>query len=227
MVEPPQWLLSINNDTRFLQKVSIVDATTTDLCKLPVDTSYPSLTFSRDNQLFASAAGAGLDLIDPCTCEVTPIGSYGMGIGGVNGITSDQGIELFGIATIQDIAIAIDTNIGTATPLGPLGYNFGTGGATWSDALKALYAIDGASDYLFTIDPGTGMATQEVKLSLDFGSVGIELHPGNGVIYACSSSPDLYTVDPKTGDVVSIGQMAQITCSNLAAPYAPVACIGD
>ncbi|MEZ4452286.1 MAG: hypothetical protein R3B09_22660 [Nannocystaceae bacterium] len=71
------------------------------------------------------------------------------------------------------------------------------------------------------------MATPQVKLSYNFGTVGIELHPGNEVIYACSSGPDLFKVDPKTGAVTSIGKMAQTSCSNLAAPYAPVECIGD
>ncbi|MCB9568417.1 MAG: hypothetical protein H6710_14600 [Myxococcales bacterium] len=223
---PPEWLLSINNQTRFLQKVSIIDAKTTDLCKLPNNTSYPSLTFSRDNILYASAGGTALDVIDPCTCEVTAVGPYGGGIGGVNGITSDQAIDLYGVASNNDVTISIDSGVGTATIVGPLGVDFGTGGATWSDLLQGLYAINGSDDWLYTIDPNNGMATKLVKLSFNFGTVGIELHPGNNVIYACSSGPDLYTVDPKNGNVKSVGKMAQTTCSNLAAPYKPVACIG-
>jgi hypothetical protein len=226
-IEPPEWLLSINNQTRYLQKVSIIDATTEDLCKLPNGTSYPSLTFARSNVLYASAGGTALDIIDPCTCDVTPVGPYGGGISGVNGITSDQSVDLYGVASTNDVTIAIDTMSGVATVVGALGVNFGTGGATWSDALKGLYAINGSTDYLYTVDPKSGKATPLVKLNFNFGTVGIELHPGNGTIYACSSGPDLYTVDQKNGNVKSVGKMAQTTCSNLAAPYKPVECIGD
>ncbi|MCA9657751.1 MAG: hypothetical protein KC486_05365 [Myxococcales bacterium] len=224
---PPEWLLSINNSTRYLQKVDINTAQTTDLCKLPNNTSYPSLTFSRSNILFASAGGSALDIIDPCTCEVTKVGSYGGGISGVNGITSDQQVDLFGVSSGINATIAIDSNSGVAAVVGPLGYNWGTGGATWSDAIQKLYAINGSTDFLYTVDPGTGAATELVKMNYNFGTVGIELHPGNGVIYACSSAPDLFTVDPKNGNVKSVGKMAQTSCTNLAAPYKPVACIGD
>ncbi len=155
------------------------------------------------------------------------MGPYGGGISGVNGITSDQSIDLFGVASANDVTISIDTNSGVAAIVGALGVNFGTGGATWSDAIQGLYAINGSTDYLYTIDPNDGKATPLVKLNYNFGTVGIELHPGNGTIYACSSASDLFTIDQKTGNVESLGKMAQNTCTNLAAPYKPVECIGD
>jgi hypothetical protein len=208
-----------------LQKISTKDGTTTDLCKLSSNDSYPSLTFSRENLLYASRGGSALDIIDPCTCKVTQLGSYGGGLSGVNGITSDQGNGLYGEASTQDVLISIDTGNGKGTNVGPLGVDFGTSGATWSDELKDLYAIDGTSDTLYQINHLTGKATVLVKLNLDFSTVGIELHPGDGVIYACTGTNKLFTVEPKTGVVNAVGTIAQTSCNNLAAPYQPVGCI--
>ena len=221
------WLLSIDNGSDMLQKINTETGETTDVCQLNISSSYPSLTFSRDNKLFASRGGTALDIIDPCTCSVTAIGSYG-GFSGVNGITSDQGIELFGVAVTQDDLIAISTSIGLATSVGDLGLNFGATGATWSDEDDTLYSIDASSDALYTIDPDTGVASYIAPVDMDFGTVGIELHPDNGVIYACSSAANLLSVDKFTGQVTVIGPMnQQEACTNLAAPYLPVACLED
>lgn len=208
-----------------LQKISTVDGTTVDLCKLSSNDSYPSLTFSRENLLYASRGGTALDVIDPCTCQVTQVGSYGGGLSGVNGITSDQGLGLYGQASTQDVLFSIDTGSGVGTIIGPLGVNFGTSGATWSDAIQDLYAIEGSTDMLYRVDHLTGKATMLVKLNYNFANVGIELHPGDGEIYACSSTNKLFKIDPKTGDVATVGTINQVTCSNLAAPYKPVGCI--
>ena len=227
---PPEWLLSIDNGTKVLQRVNITTGATTDLCDLYDPTlgaipSYPSLTFSRNNFLYASRGGTALDLIDPCTCEIEQLGSYG-GWSGVNGITSDKGIQLLGAAATQDELISIQTKTGVGTLIGDLGANFTTHGATWSDSINGLYAINGLNNGLYTIDPLTGLATFEVTLSMNFGTVGIELLPANGVIYACSSEANLLSIDPVSGVVTTIGSMNQSgACTNLAAPWKAVPCI--
>lgn len=222
---PPLWLLSIDNGTHMLQKVDVLTGATTDLCKLTTTFSYPSLTFNRNNVLYASRSGTFLDTIDPCTCEVEPVGTYG-GFGGVNGITSDQTVNLFGVASNEDELISILGTKGIASTVGALGVNFGTGGAAWSDTLGALYAINGNDDSLYTVDTMTGVATLVTPLSKSFGTVGIELHPANDVIYACTSDAVLRSIDPVTGTVTEIGPMDQkSSCTNLAAPWKPIPCL--
>ena len=222
----PPWLLSIDNASRTLRKVDIVTGKSAVVCTLPNKYAYPSLTFRRDNALMASRKGSALDLINPCTCEVTAIGTYGGGATSVNGITSDHAQGLYGISAGLQSLIAIDSTTGIATVIGPLGVKFGANGATWSDELKALYAINGADDTLYTVNPQTGAATFQAKLSQSFVSVGVERHPGNGKIYACSDDAALREVDPQTGMVTVIGPMGEAGgCTNLAAPWGPVACV--
>ena len=230
----PLWLLSINNGAQTIQRVDVDTGIGTTLCKLNggsgtvfQKTSYPSLTFSRNKYLYASRMGSWLDVIDPCTCEVTSVGSYG-GWSGVNGITSNHGNDLFGVSSTTDELIGIATSTGLATTVGTgLGVDFGTGGATWSDFGKTLYAINGTDNSLYKVHPVTGEASLVVELSMDFGTVGIELHPANGVIYACTTNAVLREVDPLTGVVTEkpnpIGQTG--SCTNLAAPWLPVACV--
>ena len=221
----PLFLLSINNTTDTLEKIDVETGMGTDLCALDISQGYPSLTFSRDNVLFASRGGTALDVIDPCTCEVTPVASYG-GYSGVNGITSDQGLNLFGVASTQDEFINISTSAGLAQSVGPLGVDFGSSGATWSEADQTVYAINASDDALYEVAPDTGVATMIAPLSLPFGTVGIEMHPANGVLYACSSAAILLQVDTLTGEVTEIGHTGQEgSCSNLAAPWKSVPCL--
>jgi hypothetical protein len=63
---------------------------------------------------------------------------------------------------------------------------------------------------------------------LPFFTVGIEMHPSNGIIYACTDYAMLLAVDPVTGLVTEIGQMDQaLSCTNLAAPWLPIPCLDD
>jgi hypothetical protein len=222
----PPWLLTIDNATGTLRKVDLKTGKSASVCKLAVKGSYPSLTFRRDNMLMASRKGSGLDIINPCTCAVTQLADYGSGATSVNGITTDQAQGLMGVSASLQSLIAINGKTGIAQVIGPLGVKFGANGATWSDAMQGLYAINGADDYLYTIAPKTGVATVLVKLSKDFSSVGVELHPGDGQIYACSDEGVLLQVNPTTGQVTDIGDMGLWgACSNLAAPWGPVACV--
>ena len=223
----PPWLLSIDNGSRQLLKVDIVSGKTAAICTIQNKFSYPSLTFRRDNVLVASRKGAGLDQINPCTCEVVTIGPYGAATG-VNGITSNHAQGLFGISAGLQTLIAINPASGVATSIGALGVKFGANGATWSDAIGALYAINANDDTLYVVDPKTGVASPQAILSKKFSTVGVERHPGNGQIYACTDDGILRKVDPVTGNVSEIGPMGQASaCTNLAAPWGPVACIDN
>ncbi len=78
----PLWLLSIDNggllSDKWLQMVDIKTGKASNLCKLDTKDAYPSLTFSRDGILFASNNTQDrLDMIDPCTCKITPVGFFG------------------------------------------------------------------------------------------------------------------------------------------------------
>ena len=221
------YLVSVDYYGTDLFKIDAETGDTTPICTLDFST-YPSLTFSRENVLYASRSGNSLDIIDPCTCEITSVGSYG-GYSGVNGITSDFGLNLFGVANTQDEFIAISSVNGVAEGLGPLGLNFGSTGATWSEEDQSVYAIDATTDALYTISPESGQASLITELDTPFGiTVGIEMHPGNGVIYACSDDAHLLTVDPVTGEVSDLGPMLHSAfCTNLAAPWQPVECLEE
>jgi DNA-binding beta-propeller fold protein YncE len=225
----PPWLLSIDNKAHKLLKIDIVTGKTAAVCTLPTGSqySYPSLTFRRDNVLVASRKGSSLDEIDPCTCAVKAVGSYG-GATQVNGITSNHAQGLFGISAGLQTLISIDPTTGAAKSIGKLGVKFTANGATWSDAIKALYAINSADDTLYVVDPATGIASPQAVLSKPFGSVGVERHPGNGQIYACTDDGFLRKIDPVTGNVTEIGAMGALgACTNLAAPWGPVKCVDD
>jgi hypothetical protein len=207
--------------------VNVETGAAADHCDLNTNNTYTSLTFSRQNGLYASRSSSFLDQIDPCTCDITPIGDYGI-YTGVAGITSDQGNELYGVASTQDVVIAIDTQTGMGMQVGALGVNFQNQGATWSDGIDDLYGLNANLDQLFEISHQNGAANKIADLNLNFGTVGMELHPQNGVIYACTSDDTLYEVDPQNGDVDAIGAMGQGgACSNLAAPWFEVGCIDN
>lgn len=204
-------------------------------CTLPSSVNainYPSSTFSRGGILFASNYQDGrLDRIDPCTCAVTPIGKTGFNV--IPGITANKTSGLLGIETEVDILLDLNPTTGAGTKIGDLSADFTTGGATWSDALNAgqggLYGINGATNQLYTINPTTGAATAVVAItgvSL-LNSVGVELHPGNGVLYACTDDAVLYSINPTTGVATAIGTGMGHTppCNNLAAPWVKVACL--
>ncbi len=219
------FLMSLDNSSRWLQRIDVATAKTTNVCQLPQNGAYPSLTFRRDNVLVGSIKGAGLDEIDPCTCKIKAIGSYG-GATVVNGITSNHAQGLYGVSSGLQALIEINPQSGMATTVGSgLGVAFGANGATWSDIGQNLLAINGKDDGLYAIDPKTGKAALLAKLSKPFASVGMERHPANDHLYACTDDKVLRDIDPKTGVVTEIGPIAQSSvCTNLAAPWVPFEC---
>lgn len=234
----PLYLVSIDHavSPSVLLKIDVATGIGKVACTLPSDVdaiNYHSTTFSRTGVLFASNyQNARIDKIDPCTCEVTPVGTTGFA--SIPGITANHGPGLYGIETTADILLDIDTTTGQGTKVGDLGIDFTTSGATWSDALNAghggLYAINGATHSLYSINPTTGNATKLTPITgATISSVGIEMHPANGIIYVCTNDaiPVLYAIDPMTGAATSIGTgMGHVgECNNLAAPWLPVACL--
>jgi hypothetical protein len=175
-----------------------------------------------------SQAPTRLDILDPCSCEVSEVGPTGYTA--IPGITADFGDGLFGIENTTDQLLTLDTATGAGTPVGALGYDFGTSGATWCEAQSLVYGIDGTTDALFEIDPVTGLATTLVGITgMSFGSVSVELLPANGTIYACTNDSVLYSIDPQSGVATAIGGGMDYAaaCDNLAAPWTCVSCLEE
>lgn len=230
------YLVSIDHmaNPSVLLKIDVATGTGKTVCTLPNDVdaiNFPSSTFSRSGVLFASNyQDARLDKVDPCTCQVTPVGPTGFT--SIPGITVNYGPGLYGIETALDILLDIDTMTGKGTKVGDLGVDFETGGATWSDTLNngqgGLYAINGVTNSVYSLNAMTGAATLLAPISgVVFGSVGIEMHPANDVLYACTNDAILYKIDPATGVATGIGKgMGHVNgCNNLAAPWMPVPCL--
>ena len=226
------WMIMLedtSSPTR-LYKIDLLDGHATLLCSLDTANDYNTSTFGRDGTLYAANANTkNLEAIDPCTCARTVIGPTK--VDALPGITTDQGLGLYGLETTVDQFMAISTVNGNASAVGPLGINWGTGGLTWSDDLKDTFAINGTDDRLYTIDHLTGKATLLVQTNYNFGSVGIEWHPKTHEIFACSNPAELLRVEQKDGAVTVVGPMnlenKQAHCDNLAAPWVPVACVED
>jgi hypothetical protein len=234
----PMYLVSIDHQASpsRLLKISLQTGMGTVVCNLPaaVDAvNYHSTTFSREGKLYASNyEDATIDLIDPCTCEVTVIGPTG--VGAIPGITANKTLGLYGIDTTNDHLVDVSVYTGAATVIGSLGADFTTAGATWSDALESgsggLYGLNGATSQLYEIDATTGLATAtQTVTGVSIGSVGIELHPFDGNLYVCTNDAILYGVNPATGEAVAVGTgMGHVgPCNNLAAPWKIVSCLAD
>jgi hypothetical protein len=231
----PMYLVSIDHDSSpsRLLKIDLVTGAGTKACDLPpaYDAfNYNTSTFTRDGQLFAGNYNQKrIDRIDPCTCQVTPVGPTGYD--SIPGITADQGVGLFGIEITSDLLVALDPASGKGTKVGFLGVDFTNTGATWSDDLDGgkggLYAINRLTNSLYTIDWKTGQAKVLVPLDEEFQYVGIERHPFDQQIYACTNDAVLRHIDPVTGHVskIGIGMGHPAGCNNLAAPWTVVGCL--
>jgi hypothetical protein len=233
------WLLSVNGTAKTLVKIDTVTGQTITVCSFStVYAGYPSTTFGLNGTLYGwNGFDKTLDIIDPCTCEVTTVGTTedanGVLYSNVPGITADgHKVEtLFGLSTDQDELLELDIATGGATSLGPLGVDFHYSGTTWSTDLDGLYAINDYTDKLYVLNPETGAATDIADLDLNFDKVGIEYHIGDQNLYTCtnhnfSSLSKVYRVDTATGTTTAVSDL-NYGCNNLAAPWTPVACIDD
>ena len=231
------YLVSIDHvaSPSVLLKIDVATGVSKVACTLPNEFdsfNYHSSTFSRTGTLFASNHHQKrIDKIDPCSCQVTPLGPTGGA--SIPGLTVNHSTGLFGVDVYHDVLVHVDTTTGAATNIGALGVDFMNSGATWSDSLNAdggLYAINAPTNSLYSINPETGHATLLTYINgLEFGSVGIEMHPANDTIYACTNGENaiLHAIDPITGTATGIGTgMGHAgDCNNLAAPWLPIACL--
>jgi hypothetical protein len=220
----PLYLLHVNG-AKQLMHVSIVDASLKKICDLhpPAGSSdmpggVPSLTFNRDDQLFASD-GAALWQIALPSCEITKVGAYGNGISAVNGILPARDAGLFGISGKLNALIQIDPQTGQAQVIGELGQKWGAHGASWSDRDQTIYAINAADNKLYRVDPQSGKASEMATIEgVKFSSVGMDVHPGDGKICACTGNDTLYEIE-LDGHARAVGNAGWGGCADLGAPF--------
>ena len=221
----PRYVLHVTEDNKLLH-LSIDDATATQVCDLDFEqrpnAGFCSLTFNREDRLFASTADNDGELweIELPSCRTTRVGAYGAGrVCGITPAPNSNG--LLGVSLDSNNLLAIDENTGASTEVGPLGENFGSLGATWVDQDGSLRAISGAQDSLFTIDQTNGNAAIDFQLDLNFSSVGMEYHPQTGKVYACTNgNPNLLEVSLEDGTSAVVGDSGLRGCNNLGAPFA-------
>jgi hypothetical protein len=220
----PLWLLHIDSEQK-LNHISIADAQVTELCQLidlatgePPDASFATLTFNREDRLFASSGYKLWEIMLP-SCDVIEVGSFGGGYGGIFGIAPDEdGNGLLGISSDVDQLVHIDENTGLATSVGALGQDWFLHGATWVEEEELVYGIRGIDNGLYEISPDSGSASLSATLEVLFDNVGMEHHPHTGVIYACTNDGFLYEV-VEDGTMVTVGTTGLTKCSNLGAPW--------
>ena len=103
----------------------------------------------------------------------------------------------------------VNTADANATTVGPIGG--GDYSAMAFDDEGALYVLDTDSDELLTINPATPGLFSTVALDTSLGDLaGMDSDPTSGVLYVADGGSDgspgsLYTVDPETGQVSTIG----------------------
>lgn len=221
----PDYLLSID-DQGVVARLLRVDTNTgigDELCLLEPNLNYNSLAFSRDGVLYAhSVIATAIDRVDPCTCETIRIVE---GLTGNVQLTADEANGLYGLDLTADELVQINPSTGAVTLVGAVGQDFTSLGIAYSDVLGGVYAVNGETDELWTIDTGTGAAISSIAIGLDFGAVGLDYHPGQDVLYACTSDATLYTVQPRTGDTQPVGVIGGAICDNIAAPWRAIACV--
>ena len=161
-------------------------------------------------------------------CEATEVGEYGFSR--VNGITSNETQDMFGVAVAEDVIIDIDPQDAMSSELTDLGANWGSTGLTWSQPQdNVLYGINATTDRLHTFDGDNGMELGSLQLQGNFGSVGLELHPTFNRLFGCGVSGDgrsLYEVGVEDGSMTQLAPNVWTNnCDNIAAPFGPVDCI--
>ena len=192
---------------------------------------YPSSTFNMGTGILygSNITNSSLDVIDPCTCLVTPVGPTNFG--SLPGITAN-GLEvsrLFGVEVEKDILLTLNTTTGAGTEIGPLGLEFHFTGTTWSSDVNGLFSIEDTSKSLYTVNTGTGAATKIADINTDIRSVGIEWHKDTKELYMCTDYNNigkLYSIDVTNGDATEKGGLPY-NCNNLASPWTTISCVDD
>lgn len=223
---PPGWLLTVDEvgEAARLMRIDVGNGQPSEICTFLPGVGFDSLAITRGGAIYGHDPTADLiRRIDPCTCSVTDL----MASQGPMQLTADDDDGLFGLRTTTGELVAIDVASATLTPAGELGPGFADGAIAWSDEIDALYAVSGDSDRLYFVDPG-GTVSLIADLAIDVGSLGLDLHHGTDLLYMCASTAVLRWIDTTTGGVVEIAPMNGLgSCNDLAAPWAPVACVPD
>lgn len=240
------WLLSVDNGSNELIKIDVETGAHRGICSMASSGFYVSTTFGINGVLYASKLENDvLEIIDPCTCETTLIGSTGFGL--IPGITANGVKEetIYGLETEEDLLLDLDVETGAGSVVGGTMTDFQLSGTTWSDDLPGLFAINNIDDTLYTLDTETGVAYVVAELDTEFNYVGIEWNPYNRKLYACTTLSSglghgsldanpgsnnglsvLYEVNPEDGTTRLINDLPH-ACNNLAAPWTAVACVDD
>jgi hypothetical protein len=222
--EPPPYLLTIDDATAAasLVKVGLAPILAEEVCSLPAGNNYVSTTVTRDGDILSySAVLNSIQRIDPCSCTVSDA-MPGLGNMRIGGGPDDQ---LHALVVATGDAYTLDVDAMTSSLLGPSGQMFGNGAIAWNDAQAGLYVVNADTDQLFFFSPGGAGNSLVGSLGIDVLSAGLTYHHGDARLYMCTQTGQLWTVDVAQGAATEIGAVGFSQCDNLAAAYAPVACI--
>ncbi len=164
----------------------------------------------------------GLQIVDRASGAIVPSPGINAGLAaiGQETVTAAEivGTTLFGAATTigggggpSDL-VRMDPNSGDVVLVGPTGLN-ALGGLAYNGTMYAITAGGANPAELYTINLSTGAATL-------VGSTGVQMtgleFGADGVLYGLGRNPNnvLYTLDPATGAVASIGTIADAVFTN-------------
>ena len=224
--EPPGWLLTVDDvgPAARLVRIDTDTGQTSEICTFVPGITLDSLAITRAGVIYGHDPAADLiRRVNPCTCGVTDL----MASQGPMQLTTDDDDGLFGLRTTTGELVQIDVASATFSPAGEVGPGFADSAIAWSDDIDAMYAVSGDNDRLYFVDPG-GTVSLIADLAIDLGGIGLDLHHGSDLLYVCSAALLLQWIDTTTGGVVEIAPLNGLgSCNDLAAPWAPVACVPD
>lgn len=232
-----EWLLTsdvIDDGVRLLRidlSEGQVGQTSVICSDITLPQGVPQLRFTSlaflDNILYA-VRGNFLMTVDPCGCDAALVGTFPNGYS-IAGIAVNSDDLMYAIEAGNNALIEIDPNDASTQVITNFNFDVGNHGLTWSNAeLNELYFIEANTDTLRVLDGSDpSIEKSQANLSFDFTSVGAEMHPGDEVLYACSGTDELYSIDIQSGqvDVVAPMQGFSPPCGAIGAPWGPVECI--
>ena len=173
-----------------------------------------SMDVHEDGTAFISIFGShSLGTIDPCSGEVTSIGSTG--VGSMGAISFGPGGYLYGLAWEEDTLVVLDTATGQAQTVGGLGFNFGHSGLAYDCSRNTRWGADSNTNSVFQVDAATGQAYNFISTPIPFDHVGLEYFHRDGLLLASTES-ELYVVDVTTGVTTFVGRLLGSNFNDLA-----------
>jgi hypothetical protein len=227
MIDPATVLVTIDNAASppALVVIDPSDASTTETCALGPSADYDAIVFTRDGDFLAhNLTGDRIELVDPCDCGFVVLGTTDVGS---LEMTVDAQDGLIGITLDLDAYISVDPATGLANLLGPLGVDLDAGAIAWSDATAQAHVLDATADQLYVLDTRTGALTNAVPVLTDLVLPAMDaLGPADAeILYVCDGTT-LYTIDPVTAALTTVGSLALTgACTTLGAPREAIACL--